>query len=53
MGTNCASLEAELLFFFSYDRDFIAYLSNNKQIVIEAYTSTSRYLNDQFNIDNL
>ena len=52
MGTNCASLAADL-FLFCYERDFMLSLSDNYQTdIIEALTSTSRYLDDLFNIDN-
>ena len=52
MGTNCAPLVADL-FLFCYERDFLTSLSDVKQAeIIEAFKSTSRYLNDLFNIDN-
>ena len=52
MGTNCAPLVADL-FLFCYERDFMLSLSENNQSgVIEAFNSTSRYLNDLLNIDN-
>ena len=52
MGTNCAPLLADL-FLFCYERDFMASLSNVKQAeIIEAFKSTSRYLDDFLNIDN-
>ena len=52
MCTNCAPLVADL-FFFCYERDFMMSLSEKKQSeVIEAYSSTSRYLDDLLNIDN-
>ena len=51
MGTNCAPLVADLLFIF-YEGDFILFLSDNNQIdIIEAFNSTSRYLDDILNID--
>ena len=44
MGTNCSPLVADL-FLFCYDRDFMLSLSDDNQyVVIEAFTSTSRYL---------
>ena len=44
MGTNCAPLVADL-FLFCYERDFILSLSDNNQTdIIEAFNSTSRYL---------
>ena len=52
MGTNCAPLVADL-FLFCYARDFILSLSeDNQSDVIEAFHSTSRYLDDLLNIDN-
>ena len=52
MGTNCAPLAADL-FLFCYERDFMLSLSDNNQAdIIEAFTSTSRYLDDLLNIDN-
>ena len=53
MGTNCAPLVADL-FLFRYERDFMTSLSDVKQDeIIEAFKSTSRYLDDLLNIDNL
>ena len=52
MGTNCAPLVADL-FLFCYERDFMMSLSDDTQTdVIEAFNSTSRYLDDLLNIDN-
>ena len=52
MGTNCAPLIADL-FLFCYERDFMTSLSDVKQAeIIEAFKSTSRYLDDLLNIDN-
>ena len=46
MGTNCAHLVADL-FLFCYERDFMLSLSDNNQTdIIEAFNSTSRYLDD-------
>ena len=50
MGTNCAPLVAGL-FLFCYERDFMTSLSEQAEI-IEAFKSTSRYLDDLLNIDN-
>ena len=47
MGTNCGPLLADL-FLFCYERDFMLSLSDDNQ----AFNSTSRYLDDQLNIDN-
>ena len=45
-GTNCAPLVADL-FLFCYETDFILPLSDNNQTdIIEAFKSTSRYLDD-------
>ena len=52
MGTNCAPLVADL-FLFCYERGFMTSLSDVKQAeIIEAFKSTSRYLDDLLNIDN-
>ena len=52
MGTNCAPLVADL-FLFCYERGLILSLSDNNQAdIIEAFNSTSRYLDDLLNIDN-
>ena len=52
MGTNCAPLVADL-FLFCYERDFMLSLSDNNQAdIIEAFNSTSRYLDDLLKIDN-
>ena len=52
MGTNCAPLVADL-FLFCSERDFKTSLSDVKQAeIIEAFKSTSRYLDDLLNIDN-
>ena len=52
MGTNCAPLVADL-FLFCYERDFMLSLSDNNQAdIIEAFNSTSRYLDDLLIIDN-
>ena len=53
MGTNCAPLVADL-FLFCYERDFIMSLSDDKQAdVIDAFNTTSRYLDDILNINNV
>ena len=52
MGTNCAPLVADL-FLFCYERDFMASFSDVKQAeIIEAFNSTSRFLDDLLHIDN-
>ena len=53
MGTNCAPLGADL-FLFCYERDFMKSLSRENQAdIIEAFSSTSRYLDELLNIDNI
>ena len=53
MGTNCAPLGADL-FLFCYERDFMMSLSDDKQDdVIDAFNTTSRYLDDILNINNV
>ena len=59
MGTNRAPLVALVaplvanLFLFCYERDFILSLSDNNQTdIIEAFNSTSRYLDDLLYIDH-
>ena len=53
MGTDCALLVVDL-FMFCYERDFITSLSDNKQAdVIDAFNTTSRYLDDILNIYNV
>ena len=53
MGTNCAPLVADL-FLFCYERDFMKSLSRENQAdIVEGFNSTSRYLYDLLNIDNI
>ena len=53
MGTNCAPLVADL-FLFCYERDFMISLSDDKRAdVIDAFNTTSRYLDDILNINNV
>ena len=53
MGTNCAPLVADL-FLFCYERDFMISLSDDKQAdIIDAFNTTSRYLNDILKIYNV
>ena len=53
MGTNCAPLVADL-FLFCYERDFLMSLSDDKQAdVIDAFNTTSRYLDVILNIKNV
>ena len=52
IGTNCDPLVADL-YLFCYERAFMLSLSDNNQaVIIEAFNSTSRYLDDLLNIDN-
>ena len=52
MGTNCAPLVADLLLFY-YKRDLMTSVSDDNQAdIIEAFISTSRYLDDLLNIYN-
>ena len=54
MGTNCAPLVADL-FLFCYERDFMMSLSDDKQadVIIGAFNTTSRYLDNILNINNV
>ena len=53
MGTNCAPLNADL-FLFCYEKDVMMSLYHDKQAdVIVAFNTTSRYLDDILNINNV
>ena len=53
MDTNCAPLVADV-FLFCYERDFMMSLSDDKQAdTIDAFNTTSRYLDDILNINNV
>ena len=53
MGTNCAPLVADL-FLFCYKRDFMMSLSDDKQAdVIDAFNTTTRYLDGILGINNV
>ena len=53
MGTNCVPRVADL-FLFCYERGFRKSLSRENQAdIIEAFNSTSKYLNDLLNIDDI
>ena len=53
MGTNCAALVADL-FLFCYERDFMMSLSDDKQAdIIDAFNTTSSYLDEILNINNV
>ena len=52
MGTYCAPFVVDL-FLFCFEGDFMLSLSDNNQLdIIEAFNSTSRYLDDLLNIVN-
>ena len=52
-GANCAPLVADL-FLVCYERDFMMYLSDDKQAdIIDAVNTRSRYLDDILNINNV
>ena len=53
IGTNCVPLVADL-FLFCYERDFMESITKEKRYdLIDAFNSTSRYLDDLLNIDNI
>ena len=53
MGSNCTPLVANL-FLFSYERDFMMSLSDDNQAdIIDAFNTTSRYMDDILNINNV
>ena len=53
METHCAPLVATR-FLFCYERDFMKSLTKEKRYgLIDAFNSTSRYLDDLLNIDNI
>ena len=53
MGAGCVPLVADL-FLFCYERDFMMSLSDDKQAdVIDAFNTTSRYLDGVLNINNV
>ena len=53
MGTTCAPLVADL-FLFYYERDFMMSLPDDKQAnVIDLFNTTSRYLDDILNLNNV
>ena len=53
MGTTCAPLVADL-FLFCYESDFIMSLSDDKQAdIIDAFNTTSIYLDNILNINNV
>ena len=53
MGINCAPLVADL-FLFCYERDFLMSLSDDKQSdLIDAFNTTSSFMDDIFNTNNV
>ena len=53
MGTNRSPLVA-VLFLFCYERDIMVSFSDDKQAdIIDAFYTTSRYLDDILNINNV
>ena len=53
MSSKCAPLLADV-FLFCYERDFMMSLSDYKQAdIIDAFNTTSRYLDDIININNV
>ena len=53
MGTNCAPLVSDL-FLLCYERDFMKSLTKEKRYGLkDAFNSTSRYLDDLLNTDNI
>ena len=53
MGTNCALLVADV-YLFCYERDFMMSLSDDTQAdVFDAFNTTSRYLDDILNFNNV
>ena len=53
IGTNSSPLVSDL-FLFCYERNFMMSLSDDKQAdVIDAFNTSSRYLNDILNINNV
>ena len=53
MGTNCVPLVVDL-FLCCYERDFITSFSRENQAdIFEAFNSTSKFIDDLLNIDNI
>ena len=53
IGINCFPLVTDL-FLFCYERDFMKFLTKETRYdLIDAFNSTSRYLDDLLNIDNI
>ena len=53
IGNDCDPLVADL-FLFCCERDYLMFLSDDKQAdIIDAFNTTSRYLDNMFNINNI
>ena len=53
VGTNCVPLVADL-FLFCYEMEFMKSFTKEKRYdLLDAFNSTSRYLDDLLNIDNI
>ena len=53
MGTDCAPLDADIFLCVCYERHFmLSFSENNQADVVEAFNSTSIYLDYSLNIDN-
>ena len=53
MGTNCGFVAVDF-FLFCYERDFMVSISDDKQAdIIDDFNTTSRYLDDFININNV
>ena len=50
MSTNCRPFVADL-FLYCYEKDFMDSHNHDNQADVEAFNSTSRYLDDLLNID--
>ena len=51
MGTNCASLLADL-FFYSYEVEFLRSIKKSNKKLAKAFNLTSCYINDLISINN-
>ena len=52
MGTNCASLVVDM-FFFCHEIGIMTSLSDMQADIIDTFNTTSRYLDDIFNINDI
>ena len=53
MGNNCAPLAADFFFFFLLWKRFHEVALTGKSDIIEAFSSSSSYLDDLLNVDNI